>query len=324
METRSEQDRIHRLEFDVEWPPGHVACYFIDGPEPILIDTALPDSERTLTDAFSESGLPIADVEHVVITHPHIDHIAGVPELLDAADPTVYAPTGVRKRFLQDPAAVGERVRRNCRKGGFPEERTETAVEMAVESLERNIEFLNPEDVDVWIDHGESIEIDQFSIEALHLPGHQADHLGYIVEVRGEEIFFSGDMAIQPFRPIVLHDGLDDGYQDAFDAFYRALDRMEGLAIDRVYPCHGPIHNELGAVLKRDREALAARLGHVVDLVSDGHDTAASVVHATKGTHDINYIIPEMMGALAYLESTDRLTSERRDGVSYYRNTDST
>ena len=34
MDAKTSRELIHRLSFDVEWPPGHVACYLIDGSEP--------------------------------------------------------------------------------------------------------------------------------------------------------------------------------------------------------------------------------------------------------------------------------------------------
>ena len=34
-------DDVHRIEFDVDWPPGHVGAYLLDTPEPILIDAGM-------------------------------------------------------------------------------------------------------------------------------------------------------------------------------------------------------------------------------------------------------------------------------------------
>ena len=56
METRSTRGRVHRLTFDVEWPPGHVACYVVDSPEPILVDAATPDHEAAFVDAVDSCG----------------------------------------------------------------------------------------------------------------------------------------------------------------------------------------------------------------------------------------------------------------------------
>lgn len=317
METRSRHRRIHRLEFDVEWPPGHVACYLIDGPEPILVDAAMPQDGDALDAALAEHGCTLPEIEHVLITHPHVDHIGGVPSVLGAADPTVYAPASVRERFEQSPDAVGERVRRNCL-SGFAGERLETVIGMAVRSLERNVELLPPETVDVWIEPDDSTSVGDLVADAVHLPGHQADHLSYSTTLDGERVLLAGDMGIQSFRPVVIHDGLDDGYREAFDAFYTALDRMAAIDVDRVYPGHGPVHDDLTGVVEYHRSSLDRRLDRLVELVADGTRTAPRLAHVIAGDHDVNYLIPETMSALAHLESTGRLESDSVDGGRRY------
>lgn len=125
-------------------------------------------------------------------------------------------------------------------------------------------------------------------------------------------------MGIEPFRPIVLHERLDDGYRDAFDAFYRALDRMADLDVDLVYPGHGPIHDDLPGAVERDRSSLDSRLDRVAELVADGQATAAAVAETIAGGHESQYLVPEAMGALAYLEEHGRVTSESQNGVRRY------
>lgn len=318
MELQRSQDRIRRLEFDVDWPPGHVACYLVEGSEPALVDTAITDRQNGLERALSDHGFGLEDIEHVLITHPHLDHIGGVPELLDGADPTVYAPFSVRERFGRDPDSLGERVRHNCMRTGFADDRIETAVEMAVESLERNVELLAPEAVDVWMRPDERIPIGDVIVEATHLPGHQADHLSYSAEIAGERILFAGDMGILPFRPVVVNDGLDDGYRDAFDAFYTALDRMDQLDVDRIYPGHGPVHDDLDSVIELYHNSLNRRLDKVAECIANGYETAPEIVEAMTDDLYTNYLIPEIMSALAHLESTYRILSNRIDGVVHY------
>jgi glyoxylase-like metal-dependent hydrolase (beta-lactamase superfamily II) len=318
METRSSQDRVHRLTFDVEWPPGHVACYLVAGPEPILVDAGAPGKTDALRSVLGEYGYSIGDIDHLVVTHPHVDHVGGVPTIVETANPTVHAPIGLETRFAKSRDGLKTRVRRNCRAAGFSGDSLESVTERAVEPLERNVELLPPESVDVWMEPGKSVSVGHLEFEGVHLPGHQADHLSYRTEIAGDRALLSGDMGIESFRPIVLHDRLDDGYRDAFGAFYRALDRMVTLDVDLVYPGHGPVHDDLPGAIERDRASLDARLDRIAELVADGHATAATVAETIAGGHESQYLVPEAMGALAYLEERGRITSESLDGVRRY------
>lgn len=318
MKARSRESRIHRLQFEIEWPPGHVACYLVDGPEPVLIDAATPDRETAFRRALAEHDYEPSDIEHVLVTHPHVDHVGLVPTVLEDGNPTVYAPAGVRERFDRDPADLETRVRDNCVQAGIPDDHLENAVEMAVESLERDTALLPPASVDVWIDQGQTTAVGSLDVEAIHTPGHQADHTSYLADVDGEEVLFAGDMAIEPFRPVIIHDGLDDGHREAFDAFYTALDRLDALDVTGVYPAHGPIHDDLPGTVDRDRESLDQRLEQVYELVENGSSSVAGVAMALAGEGDLKYLFPEVMSALVYLEREGDVTSEQRDGVTYY------
>ena len=319
MESRSRHESVHRMQFGVEWPPGNVACYVIDGPEPILVDAAAPDHAGAFVDALSDLGRSPADIEHVVITHPHVDHLGQLPAVLEAGDPTVYAPVGIRSRLRQDPDRLRSRVRRNLLESGFPDDRREALTEMAVRSLERNDGLLPTDAVDVWMEPGRAATVGDLELDPVHLPGHQADHLSYRTELDGDRVLLAGDMGLEPFRSIVMHDGFDDGYRDAFDAFYTALDRMARLDVERVYPGHGPVHDDLPGIVERDRKSLDARLDRVVALVTDGYETAPEIASALVGDRDLDYMAAEAMSALAHLERTDRLSIERIDGVRHYR-----
>jgi glyoxylase-like metal-dependent hydrolase (beta-lactamase superfamily II) len=96
---------VHRIEFTVDWPPGHVAAYLVGGPEPLLIDAGMAGDRgrRELDAGIEAAGYDVADVSHLLVTHPHVDHIGRVGAVVDAADPTVYAPASVRERLARDP-----------------------------------------------------------------------------------------------------------------------------------------------------------------------------------------------------------------------------
>lgn len=312
---------VHRVEFDVDWPPGHVACYLLDAEEPVLVDAGTPqglasgDEEATLRAGLAAAGYEPADIEHLVVTHPHVDHVGQVPTVLAEGNPTVYAPVGVRERFARDADALADRVRANASAYGLSGDSLDREVAAAVESLERDRDLLPPERVDVWLKPG-AVQLGPIAATAVHTPGHQADHLAYLVE---GSVLLSGDSAMAPFRPVLLHDGMDDDNPAAFPAAFTALDRLAALAPERVYPGHGEVHDRFEAVLERDRRKLTQRLDRVERLVGEGHDTLESVAAALTPSVETRRMYSETMSALAYLEREGRIDRESTDGVRRFR-----
>jgi glyoxylase-like metal-dependent hydrolase (beta-lactamase superfamily II) len=323
MESRerpTETTDVHRIEIEVDWPPGHVAAYLIVAPEPILIDAGMAGeaSAEEFREGITDAGLSVADIEHLVVTHPHVDHIGQVPAVLEAASPTVYAPAGAQERLERDADGLAANVRRNAREVGLKGEFLDTAVKRSVESLERNRELLDPARVDHWIEDGETISPGGIDLEAIHTPGHQADHLCYRTSLGGESLLFAGDIVLEPFRSVVIHTGMDDGVEDGVAAFYRSLDRLDDVDADRVYPGHGPVHERLREMLDRSRGSLDRMLDRAVEQASSGPVTALEVAEARAGERQIHYVLPEVVGALHYLEDQGRLDSSLDDGVRWY------
>lgn len=327
---------VHRIEFAVDWPPGHVAAYLVGGSEPLLIDAGMAGERgrEELLAGMNAAGYDLADVAHLVLTHPHVDHIGQVGAIVAAADPTVYAPAGIRERFARDSGSLARVVEANARAAGVVGKTRDRAVDMAVSSLERNRDLLPPSTVDRWIgadasaspngttDVTTEVAIGEHTFTAIPTPGHQADHHCYETTVDGERVLFAGDAALAPFRPVLLHVGLDTGVERALDAFETSLDRLATRPIDRVFPGHGPIHAEFEDTLDRDRRSLR-RLVAGVSRRLDGEagTTAAEAARDRAGDgRDFTYLLPEVVAALSRLDATGRShVSTDKAGVRRYR-----
>lgn len=319
--SESRTAAVHRVEFAVDWPPGHVACYLLDIEEPVLVDAGTPqglasgNEEATFRAGLADAGIEPADIEHLVVTHPHVDHVGQVPTVIAEADPTVYAPVGVRERFARDADALADRVRANASAYGLSGETLDREVAAAVESLERDRDLLPPERVDEWLEPG-PVELGPVDATAVHTPGHQADHLAYLVD---DSVLLSGDTVMAPFRPVLLHDGMDDDHPAAFPGAFAALDRLAEFVPDRVYPGHGEVHDRFEEILERDRQKLTARLDRVERLVAEGHDTLDSVAAALTPSVETRRMYSETMSALSHLEREGRIDRATADGVRRFR-----
>jgi len=83
------------------------SCIVRAGDRAVLFDTG--GSGQILLENMAALGVSIAQVEAVVLSHMHWDHIGGLDAVL-AANPevTVYAPAGFSSSFLRD---IGARAR---------------------------------------------------------------------------------------------------------------------------------------------------------------------------------------------------------------------
>jgi glyoxylase-like metal-dependent hydrolase (beta-lactamase superfamily II) len=319
---RAEPRSVHRLEFDVDWPPGHAAAYVVDGREPILVDAGMTGEDGTdeLIAGLDEYDLEPSDIEHVLLTHSHTDHVGQLQAVLEAGDAAVYAPRRVIERFDRSLEEVEAATRRNLTEAGVEAVYREPVVEHLVDAHERNRAALSTEMVDHWIEDGERVSIAGLSFEAIYTPGHHCTHLCYGATIGDEQVLFSGDMAIEPFRAAAIQVNFDDGVDEGVAAFFEALDRLADHSFDRVYPGHGPVHDRFADAIEESASDLQNRVDRCAEAVeaSDGITAAEVAERQAEDMEERARILPEVVGALSYLEDEGAVESSLDGAVRYY------
>lgn len=304
---------VHRIEFSVDWPPGHAVAYLIDGDEPILVDAGMvgETGSEELHDGLDAHGFSVDEIDHLLLTHPHADHVGQVEAVLEA-DPTVYAPAGIQAEFNRDIETVEANTRRNLRAAGVPSERLDDAVERLLWGHRTNRGALPLDAVDNWVEADSLVEIGGREFEPMYTPGHQRSHFCYGTEIGEEQVVFSGDMVVQPFRAAAIHANFDDGVEDGVTAFYEAFDRLESRSFDRVYPGHGPVHTEFETALSESIADLDDRVEQTLtDLGRFGAGTTALALADAQSDSESERarVLPEIVGVLSMLESRGEVQS---------------
>ena len=169
------------------WGRFGLYSFYLDAPEPAIIDTGIASSPEAMASALDDLGRRIEDVRWILLTHGHIDHLGGAhalweltgrrarvvlheadAHLLRSRAAHVQQYVDVRQGYLQDPAGVEK----------------QTAAAAAVISGEMEPTLL--------VRGGERLSLGgEVSVSVHHIPGHTAGSVAYVVD--GQNDVFVGD-----------------------------------------------------------------------------------------------------------------------------------
>jgi glyoxylase-like metal-dependent hydrolase (beta-lactamase superfamily II) len=164
---------IHRLQIPTPFAVGRVNCYLIEDDPLTLVDTG-PNSGKSLDELehqLSDLGHSIADIELVVLTHQHIDHL-GLVEIIAGRSGADVAAIDVVVPFVEN---FGDDIEEDDRfaaslmlRHGIPED-----VVVALRSVSRSFRAWGAKaKVNRPLHDGEELKLRDRSLEVQHRPGH--------------------------------------------------------------------------------------------------------------------------------------------------------
>ncbi len=197
-------------------------------------DVAVIDPGPTMDehlDAIEAAIGPDEQINHIVITHTHTDHTAGVAKLVARTGARTYGfgPHGpVPEKDPLESISFDEYF--------TPEEKAKIDKEWA--EMPDELKREGPDTdfrPDVVVAHGEFIVGDGWSLEGVHTPGHTSNHLcfGLSDDGDGQKVLFTGDHVMGWATSVISP---PDG--DLFD-YLNSLDLLLERDDDRYWPTHG-------------------------------------------------------------------------------------
>jgi glyoxylase-like metal-dependent hydrolase (beta-lactamase superfamily II) len=164
---------IHRLQIPTPFAVGRVNCYLIEDDPLTLVDTG-PNSGKSLDEMehqLADLGRSIADIELVVLTHQHIDHLGLVEIIADRSGADVAAIDVVVpfvENFGDDIEADDKFAASLMLSHGIPED-----VVVALRSVSRSFRAWGAKaKVTRPLHDGEQLKLRDRSLEVQHRPGH--------------------------------------------------------------------------------------------------------------------------------------------------------
>lgn len=221
----------------VPFGPVWTGIVLVKGEKNILIDSSHLEPEEYLIPALEGMGMKITDIDWLLNTHVHGDHIGGHYSLV-----TNYGlKTATLKSSadaLRDPAKVAIRVRTRFPKNSPPPQ-----------------SWLKGVEPDKLLDEGEMLE---GRFYALATPGHDDDCLTWVDTLTGTA--FTGDSLQANGTPT---QGV--GFYRDMPAYLRTLDKLSGAGLTNIVCAHE--YDGIGCVVK-GADAVSAAIKYSVERVA--------------------------------------------------------
>ena len=285
------------------YPVGDVNAYFIDGPEPTLIDAGVFSSYslKALSERLAEKGKRIEDIRRILITHGHYDHAGASAHLSKLCRAELYTHEKCTLPELRGPeemAAMFDYLTR-C---GVPGD----ILTMVGQLFEMGRKFLDRESAPhavVRLKGGEHIVCGALTVEAINTPGHAPDHLCWLHRESG--VVFTGDMLLLKVTPNpMLHlDPLNRRRRSRSLVLYlESLDRLEASGALYGLAGHGAPIADVPALIARNRRFILQRKQRFLDQLQIGPAGPYALARAVFGNLDPINLVLAVSETLAHLD----------------------
>lgn len=199
--------RPHIYQLAGERPSCH--SYLVCGEaKNVLIDPGLPAGYERLCAGLRRLGLAPADIDMVVLTHEHIDHVGAAPKFFDSAVIAAHS-LAANKILLQDEFVLLNKM-----------------FEVTAEAFR----------VDLCFEGEATIELGNYRLRVLHTPGHCSGCI--CLYEPDHQLLFTGDT--------VMADGVMGGIFGSgnISDYIDSLKRLGTLRLAALYPGHGRVSSQ--------------------------------------------------------------------------------
>jgi glyoxylase-like metal-dependent hydrolase (beta-lactamase superfamily II) len=302
---------IHRIEVPTPFAVGRVNVYLIDDEPLTLVDTG-PNSATSfdeLTNGLAAVGHALEDIELVIVTHQHIDHL-GLVSIVSQRSGADVAALDVAVPYVQNYSKEAQKddefARAMMLRNGMPEDVVSalSAVSQAFRAWGSSAEVTRV------LHDGEELRFRDRTLQVHHRPGHSpTDTIFHDAERRmliaADHLL--GHISSNPLitRPI---DGSTERPQ-ALVTYLRSLEATREMDVDLVLPGHGDAVTNHRTLID-ERFALHRRRAEKIHrLVAEEPRTAYEIAQAMWGNIAVTQAYLTLSEVLGH---TDVLKNEGR------------
>lgn len=316
-------DDVHRIQIPTPFHVGRVNCYVFTGNSLTLLDPgpATEDAYEELSAGLEDLGFTIADVDQILISHPHMDHFGLANRVVEESGSVAVAHSDATEPLV-DPVDHFEREQKFFRPFletmGVPEEYAESAIRLP----EAYVDYQYPLSVDRELTDGDTVDVGR-DLAVVHTPGHAPGSVCFVSEP--DAVAFTGDHVLGHITPnplLTLVPGTDDERTRSLPTYVDSLQTIREVGASVGHGGHGEsmpdLDGRVQAILDhhRDRKENIADILAATGPVSP-YDVMQEMFPDLPAT-EVFSGMSEVIGHLDLLEDEDRVDIDERDGVRTY------
>lgn len=273
------------------------------------------ESWEALLEALASADLAPADVERVVITHPHPDHFGQADRLRDAGAAVLASATaaGIMADFAGHFEFEREFFGDYFVRCGLPWETAQAVTDLP----ESFLKFAPSVETDRELADGDVLTVGGTDLHVAETMGHAASELLFSYEAEGERRALVGDHVLPEITPnpqLQAPPEHADERPRPLPAYNRSLDRLAEEPNDRLLPGHGEIVEDPRGRIRAIRAAHEERTENVAAIVAGGPTTAFDVMEGLFPDLPATEVFQGMSEAIGHLDVLEeRGRVERRE-----------
>ena len=327
--ARAADAGIHLLRIPTPFAVGRVNTYLIEDEPLTLVDSG-PNSGRALDELqhqLAERGRSLEDIELVVLTHQHIDHLGLVDIIVSHSGAEVAAIDKLAhfaEHYGEDAARDDEFAGGVMRRNGIPDEivRALQTVSSAFRAWGSKAKVTRP------LQDGETLQLRDRKLQVLHRPGHSPSDTVFWDEER--RILIAADHLIKHIssnplisRPLDDREATDPARRpQALVTYLESLRQTREMPAEIVLSGHGEPITDHVALIDERFAFHRRRADKIHELVVERPRTGYDLTQALFGDIAVTqaYLtLSEVLGHVDLLRRDGSVQELEQDGVVRFK-----
>ena len=306
---------VWQLKLPVPFPLRFVSVYLVEGAAGwTLVDAGYdyPPAREAWEAGAAAAGCELArDVERIVVTHFHPDHLGAARWLGEKAD----APVCMMEREIP----FARKLWGSSETGTFEEYLVGNGMErIMAEEAATVVRYALPlPDEMIPLRPGEKLPVGEGEARIIHVPGHADNQIVLHDEARG--ILFAADHLLLEITPNI---GLwPESEPHPLARYLQSLERMRGLGAGLLLPGHGPVFHDLDGrvseLILHHEERLEVMRREISDRPKTSYEVSRLVFRGTLTVHQRCFALAETLAHLDHLTLEGRAEPTENETVAY-------